>query len=69
MDAVATTEQLEQVAPLIPEEWLAASATGSPEQCAQAVRRQLALGAGGVILHGVTPLQLEPVVRAYVNDR
>lgn len=65
IDAVATTEQLEQIAPLIPEEWLAPSATGSPEQCAAAVRHQLDLGADAVILHGATPTELRPVVEAY----
>ena len=38
IDAVATTDQLEQIASLIPEDWLAAAATGSPERCAAAIR-------------------------------
>ena len=33
LDAKATTEELEHVATLIPDEWLAPAATGSPEQC------------------------------------
>ena len=65
LDDKATTEQLEHVATLIPGEWLAPSATGSPEQCAAAVRHQLDLGADGVILHGAAPAELEPVVHAY----
>jgi probable F420-dependent oxidoreductase len=65
IDAVATTEQLEHIATLIPEEWLAPAATGTPEQCVAAVRRQLELGADGVILHGATPAELAPVVDAY----
>lgn len=65
IDAVATTEQLEHVATLLPDEWLAPSATGSPEQCVAAVRNQLALGCDGVILHGATPTELAPVVDAY----
>jgi probable F420-dependent oxidoreductase len=65
IDSHATTEQLEHIATLVPEEWLAASATGSPDQCAAAVRRQLAMGCDGVILHGATPVELEPVVTAY----
>lgn len=65
IDAVATTEQLEHVATLLPEEWMAPSATGSPEQCAAAVRHQLDLGCDGVILHGATPTELAPVVAAY----
>ena len=40
-------------------------AAGSPEQCAAAVRNQLALGCDGVILHGATPHELAPVVEAY----
>lgn len=65
IDGVATTEQLEHIASLLPDEWLAPSATGSPEQCASAVRGQLALGCDAVILHGATPSQLEPIVSAY----
>jgi probable F420-dependent oxidoreductase len=69
IDGVATTEQLEHIATLLPEEWLAPSASGSPEQCAAAVRGQLALGCDAVILHGATPSQLEPVVEAYRTSR
>ena len=65
LDAVATTEQLEHVATLIPDEWLEAAAVGSAEHCAAAVRHQLDLGADGVILHGGTPGELAPIVAAY----
>jgi probable F420-dependent oxidoreductase len=65
LDGKATTAELEHVATLIPEEWLAPAATGSPEQCAAAVRRQLDLGADAVILHGASPSDLAPVVAAY----
>jgi probable F420-dependent oxidoreductase len=65
IDGVATTEQLEHIATLIPDEWLAPAATGTPEQCVTAVRGQFALGADAVILHGATPAELEPVVSAY----
>lgn len=65
IDQVATTEELERIAPLLPADWLAPAATGSPEQCAAAVLRQLDLGADGVILHGATPTELTPVVEAY----
>ncbi|HTN78413.1 MAG TPA: TIGR03857 family LLM class F420-dependent oxidoreductase [Acidimicrobiales bacterium] len=64
LDATATTEQLEHVATLIPGEWLAPSATGSPEQCAAAVRGQFDHGADGVILHGASPAELAPVLGA-----
>jgi probable F420-dependent oxidoreductase len=65
IDGTATTEQLEHIATLIPEEWLAPMAAGSPEQCVAAVRNQLALGCDGVILHGANPTELAPVVDAY----
>jgi len=65
IDVHATTEQLEHIAGLIPEEWLSYSATGSPEQCVSAIRGQLDLGCDGVILHGATPTELEPIVAAY----
>ena len=65
IDANATTAQLEHLATLIPDEWLAPSATGTPEQCAETVRGQLAMGCDGVILHGATPSELEPIVAAY----
>lgn len=65
IDGLATTEQLEHIAGLLPAEWLAPAATGSAEQCAAAVRRQLELGADRVILHGATPTELAPVVSAY----
>jgi len=67
IDGKATTEQLEYLATLIPDEWLAPMAAGSPEQCAAAVRNQLALGCDGVILHGATPTELVPVVEAYAT--
>ena len=65
LDVVGTPEQLEHVATLIPDQWLAPSATGSPEQCVEAVRRQFDLGCDGVILHGATPEELAPVLAAY----
>ena len=55
IDRAATTEQLEHVATLIPDEWLAPMATGTPEQCVAAVRNQFDLGCDGVIMHGATP--------------
>jgi probable F420-dependent oxidoreductase len=64
IDAVATVEQLEHIATLIPSEWLPA-AVGSAEHCAARVLDQLDAGADGVILHGSAPAELEPVVDAY----
>src|SRR5690606_2953801 len=40
LDVVGTDEQLQHVATLIPEEWLAAAATGTPAECVAAVRNQ-----------------------------
>ena len=65
LDGKATTAELEHVATLIPDEWLAPAATGTAAQCAAAVARQLGLGADGVILHGAAPTELAPVVEAY----
>ena len=65
IDVAATTEQLEHIATLIPDEWLAPSATGSPTDCVKAIRGQLDLGCDGVILHGATPTELAPIVDAY----
>lgn len=69
LDNTATTAELEHVATLIPEEWLSAAALGSPQQCAQAVLRQMDLGADSVIIHGATPSDLAPMVEAYREIR
>jgi probable F420-dependent oxidoreductase len=68
-DAKATTQQLEHIATLIPEEWLEPAATGSPVRCAERVLRQFDLGVDGVIMHGASPLDLAPVVDAYAEIR
>ncbi|MEW2352237.1 TIGR03857 family LLM class F420-dependent oxidoreductase [Spirillospora sp. NPDC029432] len=68
-DVLATPDQLEHVAGLLPDEWLAAAATGSPEACARTVLGQFDGGADGVILHGVTPDEVAPVVAAYREIR
>jgi probable F420-dependent oxidoreductase len=65
IDGKATTEQLEHIATLLPDEWLAPAATGSPARCADLVAGQFDLGADGVILHGASPSELAPVVDAY----
>jgi probable F420-dependent oxidoreductase len=65
LDVVGTVEQLEHVATLIPDEWLAPAATGSATQCVAAIRNQFALGCDGVIMHGATPAELAPIVREY----
>jgi probable F420-dependent oxidoreductase len=65
IDGKATTEQLEHIATLLPDEWLAPAATGSPARCAELIAGQFDLGADGVILHGASPSELAPVVDAY----
>ena len=69
IDTRATTEQLEHIAELIPDEWLAPAATGTPDQCVDAIRGQLDLGCDGVILHGASPRELVPIVDAYEARR
>ncbi len=69
LDATATTAELEALAAVVPDEWLAAAATGSPEACAATVAGQFALGADSVVLHGATPAELAPVVEAYRRRR
>ncbi|MFZ2444626.1 MAG: TIGR03857 family LLM class F420-dependent oxidoreductase [Ilumatobacteraceae bacterium] len=65
IDNTATTSELEHVATLIPSEWLAAAGLGTPAECADAVLRQMDLGADSVIIHGATPAELAPMVHAY----
>lgn len=69
VDAKATYDELEQIAELLPEEWLAASAGGSPERCAQKILGQFDLGVDSVILHGATPKELAPILPAYAKLR
>ncbi len=68
-DAKASSEDLERIAPLLPDEWLAPAATGSPEQCVRKIEGQFNLGADGVILHGASPAELAPIVNAYRTRR
>lgn len=65
LDQLATTAELEHVATLIPPEWMASAATGSPEQCVAAIAHQFDLGVDGVILHGASPDELRPIVEAW----
>ncbi|MYI80324.1 MAG: TIGR03857 family LLM class F420-dependent oxidoreductase [Holophagales bacterium] len=69
IDSLATTEELERIGPLIPEDWLAPAATGSPARCVEKIRGQFDLGADGVILHGASPSDLEPIVDCYRESR
>lgn len=69
IDSLATTEELGRIAALIPEDWLAPAATGSPARCVEKIRSQFDLGADGVILHGAGPTDLEPIVDCYRESR
>ncbi len=69
IDANATTSQLEAIAEIVPDEWLAPAAVGTPAQCAQAVTAQFDLGVDGVIMHGCTPSELAPVIAQYRASR
>jgi len=68
LDVVGTPAELEHAATLIPDEWLNASATGTPMECVAAIRNQFDLGCDGVILHGSTPAELRPIVDAFRAD-
>ncbi|MBA4022336.1 MAG: TIGR03857 family LLM class F420-dependent oxidoreductase [Gordonia sp.] len=68
-DAIGTVDDLTRVAELLPDHWLAASATGSAAQCAKRVADQFDCGADGVILHGATPTELAPVLEAWRRVR
>ena len=65
IDHAATAAQIEHIATLIPDEWLEPSATGTARQCADRIRKEFDYGADALIMHGATPDELEPVVRAY----
>ena len=69
LDNTATTAELEHVATLIPEEWMASAATGTATNCVAAIRGQFDLGADGVILHGASPADLAPIVEEYRRTR
>ena len=65
IDVLATADQLAHIATLLPDEWLAPTATGDAHRCAARIRTELGLGADRVIMHGATPVELAPVVEAY----
>ncbi len=69
LDQKGTTDELEQVAELIPAEWLASAASGSPQQCVDAIKHQFDLGCDGIILHGASPKDLAPIVECYAAQR
>lgn len=68
IDSVATLEQLEEIAPLIPDEWLPA-AVGSVEEVARYWRAELENGADSVCIHGSTTPEFAPALEAYAALR
>lgn len=69
-DAIGTVEELVHLRDnVLPPDWLAASATGSADQCAKRVLDQFDAGADSVILHGATPTELAPVLEAWSSIR
>ncbi len=65
IDATASSETLQRLGEMVPEEWLDASAHGRPEDAARTIARELDLGCHSVILHGAEPHELGPMVAAY----
>ena len=61
IDASATTEQLEHVATLIPEEWLAPAATGSAERCVEKILRSVRRSAATASSCTARRRELEPI--------
>lgn len=68
IDSVASLEQLEEIAPLIPEEWFPA-AVGSPEEVARYWLAERENGADSVCIHGSTPDEFRPALAAYASLR
>lgn len=65
IDQVATDDQIEHIAGLLPAEWLDPAATGSAPQCVDRIQQEFGYGADRVILHGATPDELAPILTAY----
>lgn len=65
IDGTATVAELEHIGTVLPDEWLAPMAAGTPAQCAAAVRHQIDLGCDAVLMHGATPAELASVIDAY----
>lgn len=61
-----TTDELRELRDVYPDAWLAeGAATGSPEDCAAMVQRQLDAGADRVVLHGSAPAEVASLVGAF----
>jgi probable F420-dependent oxidoreductase len=63
---MTTSDDLRTLRVLVGETWIErGNAIGTPEHCARRIHDQFTAGADGVILHGSTPAELAPVLRAY----
>jgi 5,10-methylenetetrahydromethanopterin reductase len=62
--------QLERLAAMYPEEWIAeGNAVGDPEQALRAVRDRLDAGADGILFHGTHPADLATLLTAWDRHR
>lgn len=69
-DTVGATEELTYLRDrVLPAEWLATFATGSPATVADRVADQFGAGADSVVLHGATPDEIAPVLPAWRDRR
>ncbi len=66
IDTVASLEQLAEIRDLIPAEWLPC-ARGTAEECARYWLLEQDCGADTVCIHGSTPAEFEPALRAYTG--
>ena len=67
IDSHATTDQLEHIATLLPERVAPPAPPARPSSASAPSASQLAMGCDGVILHGATPAELEPIITAYAR--
>jgi len=65
-----TRYETEEVAALLPGEWLSSTAAlGSAEHCAKRLKDHLNAGADGVLIHGSVPKQVGSLLQAYEKVR
>ena len=69
IDQKASFQELEAIEELIPNSWLSNAALGTPKECVGVINKQFDLGCDGVILHGVSPQELLPIVEEYKCHR
>ena len=69
IDQKASFKELQDINALIPNSWLSNAALGTPKECVSVINRQFELGCDGVILHGVSPQELLPILEEYKLQR